>query len=115
MTEQQKIGINYVEFASPELKKTQAFFAKAFGWEFINYGDQYRGVQGAGIGAGIERADLRAPLVVLEADDLEAMLGVVKDAGAEITQEIFEFPGGRRFQFKEPGGNEIAVWSQQKS
>ena len=51
----------------------------------------------------------------MEADDLEAMLEVVKGAGAEITQEIFEFPGGRRFQLKEPGGNEIAVWSQQKS
>ena len=103
MTEQQKIGINYVKFAPPELENTQAFFAKAFGCEFINYGDQYRDVQGAGIGAGIERAELRAPLVVLEADYLEAMLEAVKDAGAEITQEIFEFPGGRRFQFKEPG------------
>jgi uncharacterized protein len=115
MAEQQKIGINYLELASPELEKTQAFFAKVFGWEFINYGDQYRDVQGAGIGVGIERAELRAPLVVLEADDLGAMLGTVKDAGAEITQEIFEFPGGRRFHFKEPGRNEIAVWSQQKS
>lgn len=112
MTGQKKVAINYVEFTSPQLEKTQAFFAKAFGWEYVDYGSDYRDVQGAGIGAGIERANLRAPLVVLEADDLEAMLGTVKDAGAEITQEIFEFPGGRRFQFKEPGGNEIAVWSQ---
>jgi predicted enzyme related to lactoylglutathione lyase len=103
------------EFASPEVEKTQAFFAKAFGWEFINYGDDYRDVQGAGIGAGIEKAALRAPLVGLEADDLEIMLAVVKDASAEISQEIFEFPGGRRFQFGEPGGNEIAVWTQEKS
>ena len=114
MAERKNVTINYVEFASPELEKTQAFFATAFGWDFINFGEKYRDVQGAGIGAGIESAECRPPLVVLETDDLEAMLPVVTDAGAEITKGIFEFPGGRRFQFKEPGGNELAIWSQEK-
>ena len=104
--------IDYLEFTSPKLEETQAFFAEAFGWSFIDYGPNYRDLQGAGLGGGVERGDLRAPLPVLLADDLEAMMERVKVAGAEITQEIFEFPGGRRFQFREPGGTEMAVWTK---
>lgn len=104
--------LDYVEFASPELEATQAFFAEAFGWSFVEYGPNYRDIQGAGIGGGIERAERLPPLPVLRTDDLEAMLARVREAGAEITREIFEFPGGRRFQFREPGGTEMAVWSE---
>ena len=60
---------------------------------------------------GIERGEARAPLIVLKTDDLDAALAAVKDAGAEITKDIFAFPGGRRFQFREPGGTEMAVWT----
>lgn len=112
MTDTQQTHIDYVEFSSPELEKTQAFFSQAFGWDYIDYGPDYKDIQGAGLGGGIERGDLRPPLVVLKADDLEAMLTKVRAAGAEITKEIFEFPGGRRFQFKEPGGTEMAVWTE---
>lgn len=115
MPNQQPIKIDYVEFTSPKLEETQAFFTRAFGWDYIDYGPDYRDITNAGLGGGIERGDERgepiAPLVVLKADDLEAMLDQVRAAGAEITKEIFEFPGGRRFQFKEPGGTEMAVWS----
>lgn len=104
--------LNYVEFTSPDPEKTQAFFADAFGWEFVDYGEDYKDIQGAGTGGGIARGDLRPTLAVLHTDDLEAMLARVTSAGAEITQEIFAFPGGRRFQFKEPGGNEMAVWTE---
>ncbi len=104
--------LTFLEFSSPEPEKTQAFFADAFGWEFIDYGDDYKDIQGAGIAGGIARGDLRPPLAVLQTDDLEAMLETVRAAGAEITREIFSFPGGRRFQFREPGGNEMAVWSE---
>ena len=58
------------------------------------------------------RGARRPPLIVLETDDLDAMLAKVKGAGGKITQEIFTFPGGRRFQFKEQGGTELAVWTQ---
>jgi hypothetical protein len=112
MATTQKIHIDYVEFASPELEKTQAFFSQAFGWDYVDYGPDYKDIQGAGLGGGIERGDLRAPLIVLKSDDLEAMLKKVRSAGAEITKEIFDFPGGRRFQFTEPGGTEMAVWSE---
>lgn len=103
--------IDYLEFTSPDLEATQAFFTKAFGWSYIDYGPDYRDIQGAGLDGGIERGPLRAPLPVVRTDDLDGMLTRVKAAGAEITQEIFAFPGGRRFQFKEPGGTEMAVWS----
>lgn len=110
-----RVTLDYIEFTSPELEETQAFFADAFGWQFVDYGDDYRDIQGAGIGGGIERGALRAPLPVLKTDDLEGMLGVVKKAGAQITADIFDFPGGRRFQFIEPGGSEMAIWSETKA
>lgn len=103
--------LDYLEFTSPDLEKTQSFFADAFGWSFIDYGPDYRDIQGAGLGGGVERGALRAPLPVLKADDLEAMQARVVAAGGEITQEIFDFPGGRRFQFREPGGTEMAAWT----
>lgn len=111
MTSDARPPIDYLEFTSPKLEETQAFFADAFGWSFIDYGPDYRDLRGARLGGGVERGELRPPLPVLKADDLEAMLARVKAAGAEITQEIFAFPGGRRFQFREPGGTEMAVWT----
>lgn len=111
MADDQNPPIDYIEFTSPEVEKTQEFFTKAFGWTYIDYGPDYKDIQGAGLGGGIERGATRAPLPVLKADDLEAMLDRVKAAGAEITKDIFEFPGGRRFQFREPGGTEMAVWT----
>lgn len=104
------LTIDYIEFTSPDLEATQGFFARAFGWGFVDYGPDYRDIQGAGTGGGVARGAARAPLVVLRADDLEAALARVTDAGATITRPIFDFPGGRRFQFREPGGTEMAVW-----
>ncbi|MEM6710777.1 MAG: VOC family protein [Pseudomonadota bacterium] len=112
MTDTPPLKIDYVEITSPALEETQAFCAEAFGWTYVEYGPDYRDIQGAGIGGGLERGEPRPPLVMLKADDLEAMLQRVREAGAAITKEIFAFPGGRRFQFKEPGGNEMAVWSE---
>ena len=106
-----RLPIDYVEFTSPELEATQAFFAAAFGWNFVEYGPNYRDIQNAGTGGGLERGEPRAPLIVLRADDLEAALEQVRAAGAEITHEIFEFPGGRRFEFLAPGGIAMAVWT----
>ena len=111
MATETSLPIDYIEFASPELEKTQAFFAEAFGWSFVEYGPDYRDIRDAGTGGGVERAASRAPLVVLKSDDLEGALASVKSAGAEITKAIFEFPGGKRFQFREPGGTEMAVWT----
>ena len=106
------LSIDYVEFASPELEATESFFAKAFGWSFINYGPDYRDIQGAGLGGGIERGDLRPPLIVLKSDDLAADRDKIIAAGARLTRDIFAFPGGERFEFREPGGTLMAVWSE---
>ncbi|WP_179380141.1 VOC family protein [Jannaschia marina] len=106
------MNIDYIEFTSPEVEETQAFFAAAFGWSFVDYGPDYRDIQGAGTGGGIERGALRPPLIVLRTGDLEGALAAVSDAGGTITKAIFEFPGGRRFEFTEPGGTAMAVWSE---
>lgn len=104
--------IDYIEFASPKLEETQHFFAAAFGWSFVDYGPDYRDIQGAGTGGGLERSEgLRAPLVVLKTDDLEGAFARLKAAGATITQDIYDFPGGRRFEFTEPGGTAMAIWA----
>ncbi len=110
MTE--KLRIDYVEFYAPDLEREQAFMGAAFGWDFVEYGADYRDIQGAGIGGGIARSPSDAPLIVLKADDLEAALAQVSAAGAEITREIFDFPGGRRFEFRAPGDTRMAVWTK---
>lgn len=104
--------IDYLEFTSPDLPATKAFFARAFGWSFNDYGPDYQEMADAGIGGGIAAGDMAPPLVILKADDLEAALAKVSAAGAEITRPVFAFPGGRRFHFREPGGTEMAVWSE---
>lgn len=107
-----KPAIDYVEFSSPDVAATTAFFASAFGWNFIDYGPDYQALDGAGLDGGVARGNLAPPLVILKTDDLETALARVKAAGGVITADIFAFPGGRRFQFREPGGTELAVWSQ---
>ncbi|RQP05250.1 MAG: VOC family protein [Paracoccus sp. BP8] len=104
--------IDYLEFSSPDLPATKAFFREAFGWRFNDYGPDYQEMADAGLSGGIAAGPLAPPLVILKADDLEAALARVTEAGATITRPIFGFPGGRRFQFREPGGTEMAVWSE---
>ncbi len=109
------LKIDYVEFASGDLANSKAFFAKAFGWTFQNYGPDYAAMTNAGLDGGLQSdpAESNAlPLVILKADDLEAAEAEVTSAGGTITRTIFAFPGGRRFHFREPGGNELAVWSE---
>ena len=103
--------IDYVEFPSVDLGRTQAFYREAFGWSFVDYGPTYasfaEGVDG-GFQADAAEAP-RAPLVVLYAEDIEATLARVRAAGAEIVRPVFSFPGGRRFHFRDPSGTELAV------
>ncbi|MFT4014742.1 MAG: VOC family protein [Paracoccus sp. (in: a-proteobacteria)] len=107
--------IDYLEFSSPDLSATKDFFSRAFGWNFNDYGPDYQELADAGIGGGIAAGPLVPPLVVLKAPDLEAALDRVIQAGGQITRPIFDFPGGRRFHFREPGGTEMAVWSESLS
>jgi len=104
---------DYVEFTSPKLEETEDFFGKAFGWTFVEYGPDYRAIENAGSDGGVERGEWVAPLIVLKTDDLEAAFEKVSEAGAEIVKNIFAFPGGRRFEFVEPGGTKMAVWTHE--
>ena len=109
--------IDYVEFASADPQASCDFFGAAFGWTFESFGPDYVAFHGAGLEGGICRARLRsradegAALIVLYSADLEASEALVRRHGARISKPIFAFPGGRRFHFIEPAGNELAVWS----
>lgn len=112
--------INYVEFPARDLDATKAFFTKVFGWEFEDYGPEYTAFSNEGIDGGFYKAELSASqeqgsaLVVFYSNDLEGTLTKVEVAGGFVVKPIFSFPGGRRFHFTEPSGNEFAVWSDQE-
>lgn len=112
--------INYIEFSAVDMAEAKRFFKAAFDWEFSDYGPDYAGIRnrtGEGECGGICRTDkvvAGGPLVILYSVDLESSLASVKQAGGRVTQEIFSFPGGRRFHFRDPSGNELAVWSDQQ-
>lgn len=104
--------IDYVEFPGTDLAATKAFYGAAFGWKFTDYGPDYIAFEDEGTDGGFNAEDGRTkPLVILYAQDLEAMLAKVEAAGGTITREILSFPGGRRFHFQDPSGNELGVWS----
>jgi uncharacterized protein len=107
--------IDYVEMPAGDLAATKAFYTQAFGWSFTDYGPEYaayeQGLDG-GFDAAREDGAVRKPLVILYARDLEAMLARVEAAGGKLTRPIYGFPGGRRFHFTDPSGNELAVWSE---
>ena len=104
--------IDYIEFPSSNRALTSAFFQAAFGWGIVSYGPGYDGLEGAGIDGGVDQGDNRvaATMAVIRTDDLDAAEQRVTAAGGTITRAQFDFPGGRRFHFREPGGNEMAVY-----
>jgi predicted enzyme related to lactoylglutathione lyase len=107
--------IDYVELPSATAHElTRAFYAKAFGWDFTDYGPDYAATTNGTTDIGLQgdrSGALAAPLPVVRVDDLEAALDSVTKAGGTIAKPIFSFPGGRRFHFIDPGGSELAVWS----
>jgi hypothetical protein len=109
-------AIDYIEFAVLDMDESKRFYAAAFGWSFNDYGPDYAGIRKEGGEAGgFRRADSVAkggPLVILYSQHLAETLAAVRGAGGRITREPFEFPGGRRFHFEDPSGNELAVWSE---
>mmetsp|Transcript_6635 Transcript_6635/g.14473 ORF Transcript_6635/g.14473 Transcript_6635/m.14473 type:complete len:121 (-) Transcript_6635:281-643(-) len=108
-------GIDYIEFTVKDMKASQAFYAKAFGWEFTDYSPGYAGIKAKADssqemgGFAVGEPQPGGPLIVLYSHDLEASLASAKEAGAEIVKDVFEFPGGRRFEFKDPNGYMLAM------
>ena len=104
--------IDYIEFPSSNRPATSGFFRAAFGWGITSYGPDYDGLEGAGIDGGVDQAAGRveASMAVIRTEDLDDAERRVIKAGGVVTCAQFDFPGGRRFHFREPGGNELAVY-----
>ena len=106
--------IDYVELPSVTAHElTRAFYSKAFGWAFTDYGPDYAATTSGDVDVGLDGhhdTALSAPLPVIRVDDLEAALDAVTKAGGVIAKPIFAFPGGRRFHFIDPSGSELAAW-----
>jgi predicted enzyme related to lactoylglutathione lyase len=109
-------SIDYIEFSVTDMAEAQRFYGAALGWKFTDYGPDYAGIQkGNGEAGGLRlmpEVSKGGPLVILYSADLDATVAKVRSAGGRIVTEPFEFPGGRRFHFEDPSGNELAVWSE---
>lgn len=119
MNEHEKI--NYVEFPAKDIEVAKAFFNAAFGWDFIDYGPEYTAFSNEGLDGGFFKSDLSvstengSALIVFYSSDIDGTLLRVTDAGGSVIKPIFSFPGGHRFHFRDPNGNEYAVWSDIKA
>jgi predicted enzyme related to lactoylglutathione lyase len=109
--------INYIEIPSKDISVSKEFFSEVFGWAFVDYGPDYCSFSNEGIDGGFYKTDLTistdsgSALIVLYSDELEATQAKILKFGGKIKKPIFIFPGGRRFHFTDPNGNEYAVWS----
>ena len=109
--------INYLEFPAKDIQAVKSFFTKAFSWSFIDYGPEYTAFSNEGIDGGFYKSSLSvsasngSALVVFYSSDLNGTQKKIEDAGGAISVSIFSFPGGHRFHFTDPCGNEYAVWS----
>lgn len=107
-------AIDYIELTVSDIANAKRFYEVALGWRFNDYGPTYAGIQGkhreqGGLTLGDPNPG--GPLVIIYSENLEQSLEAVRQAGATVVKEIFTFPGGRRFHFADPSGNELAVWS----
>lgn len=113
--------INYVEYPAKNIQATKTFFQTALGWSFVDYGPDYTAFADQGLDGGFFKSELAAntsngsALIVLYSERLEETLAKITAAGGKILKPIFSFPGGRRFHFTEPSGNEFAVWSEREA
>ena len=109
--------INYLEFPARDFAATKQFFQTVFGWSFVDYGPEYMAFANAGLDGGFYHSQQTAStthgsaLIVFYSETLEATQQKIEAAGGTIVKPVFSFPGGRRFHFTDPNGNEFAVWS----
>lgn len=104
--------INYVELPAPDIAAAKAFYERAFGWSLTEFGPSYAATMTGDVDLGLQGdADeaTATPLAVIDVEDLERALEAVEAAGGKVVRPIFAFPGGRRFHFIDPNGNELAA------
>jgi predicted enzyme related to lactoylglutathione lyase len=118
MNENEKI--NYIEIPAKDISQTKLFFKSVFDWKFVDFGPEYVAFSDAGINGGFYRSDNvvstknGSVLIVFYSKDLHKTQTKITDSGGSIIKPVFSFPGGRRFHFGDPNGNEYAVWTDQK-
>lgn len=111
--------INYVELPATDIEASKAFFQQLFSWKFVDYGPDYTAFSDQGIDGGFFKSELQAKqqtgsaLIVFYSDNLQQLQQRVELAGGSILKPVYSFPGGRRFHFSDPSGNEFAAWSEQ--
>jgi predicted enzyme related to lactoylglutathione lyase len=106
--------VDYIEFPATNIEETKKFYIDVFGWEFTDYGPDYTSFKDGRLAGGFRaepEVPTGGPLVVLYSTNLAGIEARIKECGGQIVRETFEFPGGRRFHFTDPSGNELAVWS----
>ncbi len=110
--------INYIEIPAKDIQLAKTSFSSVFGWTFVDFGPTYCSFSNKGVGGGFSQSehtvspDAGSALIVLYSRNLEATHTQIEEAGGTIVKSIFSFPGGRRFHFRDPNGNEYAVWSE---
>lgn len=107
-------SIDYIEFNAPDLPAIKNFYSAVFSWTFQDWGEDYISFSDGHVDGGFARGEAKTgsgPLVILYSTNLETLLTKVQEAGGAIVKDTFSFPGGRRFHFADPAGNELAVWS----
>jgi predicted enzyme related to lactoylglutathione lyase len=107
--------VDYIEFTTTDIEKTKSFYSEVFGWEFMDFGPEYTSFIDGRLGGGFALAaevSPGGPLVVVYGIDLAGIEARVRENGGEVVRPTSEFPGGRRFHFTDPSGNELAVWSE---
>ncbi len=113
--QEQDRRIDYVEYSAIDIEATKTFFSSVFGWSFTDYGPDYTAFEDGRLNGGFAKADAvggTGALVVIYATEIDTIKEAVTKNGGTITQDTYEFPGGRRFHFNDPNGNELAVWSE---
>ncbi|MBD1260822.1 VOC family protein [Maribacter polysiphoniae] len=112
--EAQDNHINYIEFKAKDLQEIKGFYKASFDWTFVDYGETYIAFSDSGLEGGFEKTEneiVNGALIVLYHHNIESIKNKIIEVGGRITKDIFSFPGGRRFHFMDPSGNELAVWS----
>ena len=115
MSHENNHRIDYIEFPATDIPATQAFYSQVFGWKFEDYGPHYTSFSDGRISGGFAKTEttpLKGALTVIYAVDLSATEAKIKALRGTIVKPVFSFPGGRRFHFADPNGNELAVWSE---
>jgi uncharacterized protein len=108
------LRIDYIEFPATDIAATKRFYQDVFAWVFTDYGPDYTSFADGRIAGGFTKENQvrrLGPLVVIYAEDLAAVQEKIQAANGKIVKPTFEFPGGKRFHFTDPNGNELSVWS----